>query len=92
MICAFECVRGHTQLGIKATGARSAIRIHAATMHVCVLCSPIPPSPNPDPPPTLTPIWGYTFCTLGAIRNIEPNCFLNTSLSPVILGLCGIGI
>ena len=57
MICVFECVRGHTQLGIKATGARSAIRIHAATMHVCVLCSPIPPSPNPDPPSRKYPVY-----------------------------------
>ena len=32
--------------------------------------------------PTLTPIWGYTFCSSGNIRGVEPNCFLNTSLSP----------
>lgn len=32
--------------------------------------------------PTLTPIWGYSFCVSGSIRDVEPNCFLNTSLSP----------
>merc|ERR1719272_2410188 len=31
--------------------------------------------------PKLTPIFGYTFCTSGNIRNIEPFCFLNTSVS-----------
>lgn len=33
-------------------------------------------------PPKLTPIFGYSFCTSPSIRNIEPSCFLETSVSP----------
>ena len=33
-------------------------------------------------PPKLTPIWGYTFCTSTFIRDIEPACFLESSLDP----------
>ena len=32
-------------------------------------------------PPTLTPIYGYTFCNNTVIRAIEPDCFLQSSLS-----------
>jgi hypothetical protein len=30
--------------------------------------------------PKLTPIFGYTFCTSASIRDIEPSCFLDTSV------------
>ena len=33
-------------------------------------------------PPTLTPIWGYSFCSQNTIRAVEPGCYLESSTSP----------
>ena len=38
--------------------------------------------PSTATAPKLTPIWGYTFCTSGSIRNIEPNCTSRTPSMP----------
>ena len=39
--------------------------------------------PANAPAPKLTPVFGYTFCLRGDIRDIEPDCFLNTSVRAV---------
>jgi hypothetical protein len=33
-------------------------------------------------PPSLTPIFGYSFCERSVVRAVEPDCYLQASLSP----------